>query len=105
MYLMVATGYTMSFYLAQILWENAQLIALQYRDWVVWYTLITALISFVICYRFGPITNTRTKKIIQWFLQVIIFLISNLFSSDLKTLQRLLFIFQNRRLFNFSIQK
>lgn len=71
MYLMVATGYTMSFYVAQLLWDNAQLIALQYRDFVLWYILITSLISFVICYRFGPITNTRTKRIIQWFLQVI----------------------------------
>lgn len=69
MYLMVATGYTMSFYVAQLLWDNAQLIALQYRDFVLWYVLITSLISFVICYRFGPITNTRTKRIIQWFLQ------------------------------------
>lgn len=73
MYLMVATGYTMSFYVAQLLWDNAQLIALQYRDFVLWYVLITSLISFVICYRFGPITNTRTKRIIQWFLQVINF--------------------------------
>ena len=70
MYLMVATGYTMSFYLAQVLWENAQLIAMQYRDWVVWYILTTSLLSFVICYRLGPVTNPRTKKIIQWFLQV-----------------------------------
>lgn len=70
MYLMVATGWTMSFWLAQILWENAQVILLQYSDWVLWYILITSLVSFGICYRFGPVTNTRTKKIIQWSLQV-----------------------------------
>ncbi|KAK2586000.1 hypothetical protein KPH14_010570 [Odynerus spinipes] len=69
MYLMIATGWTMSFYLAQMLWENAQLIILQYREYVMWYILVTSLISFVICYRFGPVTNTRTKHIIQWFLQ------------------------------------
>ncbi|XP_076249369.1 nuclear envelope integral membrane protein [Calliopsis andreniformis] len=70
MYLMVATGWTMSFYLIQALWENAQLIAVQYREWVTWYILVTSFISFVICYRFGPVTNARTKKLIQWFLQI-----------------------------------
>ncbi|XP_001604041.1 nuclear envelope integral membrane protein 1 [Nasonia vitripennis] len=70
MYVMVATGYTMSFYIAQMIWENAQLIAMQYRDYVIYYILSTALISFIICYRFGPITNTRTKNIIQWILQL-----------------------------------
>jgi uncharacterized membrane protein YcgQ (UPF0703/DUF1980 family) len=67
---MMATGYTMSFYLAQMLLENAQLIAMQYRNYVIYYILVTALISFIICYRFGPVTNTRTKNIIQWLLQV-----------------------------------
>ncbi|XP_003703652.2 nuclear envelope integral membrane protein [Megachile rotundata] len=71
MYLMVATGWTMSFYLIQALWENARLIAVQYREWVTWYILLTSLISFVICYRFGPVTNARTKKIIEWFLQIV----------------------------------
>ncbi|XP_029162944.1 nuclear envelope integral membrane protein 1 isoform X2 [Nylanderia fulva] len=67
MYLVFAAS--MSFYLAQVLWENMQLIIAQYREWVMWYILITSLISFVICYRFGPVTNNRTKQIIQWFLQ------------------------------------
>ncbi|XP_014235006.1 nuclear envelope integral membrane protein 1 isoform X1 [Trichogramma pretiosum] len=70
MYLMVATGYTMSFYVAQILLENAQMIAMQYRDYVLYYILSTALISFIICYRIGPVTNTRTRNIIQWALQI-----------------------------------
>ncbi|EZA53234.1 hypothetical protein DMN91_004851 [Ooceraea biroi] len=69
MYLLFAAS--MSVYLAQALWENAQLIAVQYREWVMWYILVTSLISFVICYRFGPVTNARTKKIIQWFLQLV----------------------------------
>ncbi|CAK9823318.1 Nuclear envelope integral membrane protein [Anthophora retusa] len=70
MYLMVATGWTMSFYIIQALWENAHLIAVQYKEWVIWYILLTSFISFVICYRFGPVTNARTKKLIEWFLQI-----------------------------------
>lgn len=77
MYLMVATGWTMSFYILQTLWENTQLIAVQYKEWVAWYILITSFISFVICYRFGPVTNVRTKKLIQWFLQVCILITDN----------------------------
>ncbi|KAK0095415.1 hypothetical protein PV326_008442 [Microctonus aethiopoides] len=69
MYLMVGTGWAMSSWLARIIWDNAQVILLQYRDYVIWYTLITSTISFLICYRIGPVTNTRTKQIIQWFLQ------------------------------------
>ncbi|XP_076624808.1 nuclear envelope integral membrane protein [Colletes latitarsis] len=70
MYLMVATGWTMSFYVLQALWENAHLIAVQYREIVTWYILGTSFISFVVCYRFGPVTNARTKKLIEWFLQI-----------------------------------
>ncbi|XP_072759365.1 nuclear envelope integral membrane protein isoform X2 [Anoplolepis gracilipes] len=68
MYLMFAAS--MSLYLAQVLWENTHLIIVQYREWVMWYILVTSLISFLLCYRFGPVTNKRTKQIIQWFLQL-----------------------------------
>ncbi|XP_071871791.1 nuclear envelope integral membrane protein isoform X1 [Bombus fervidus] len=71
MYITVLTGWTMSFYLLQMLWENTQLIIVRYRELVVWYILITSVISFVISYRFGPITNVRTKRLIQWCLQII----------------------------------
>ncbi|XP_033198166.2 nuclear envelope integral membrane protein [Bombus vancouverensis nearcticus] len=83
MYITVLTGWTMSFYLFQMLWENTQLIIVQYREWVAWYILITSVISFVISYRFGPITNVRTKRLIQWFLQII-GLITMYYSSYLR---------------------
>ncbi|XP_060829024.1 nuclear envelope integral membrane protein isoform X3 [Bombus pascuorum] len=83
MYITVLTGWTMSFYLLQTLWENTQLILVQYREWVVWYILITSVISFVISYRFGPITNVRTKRLIQWCLQII-GLITMYYSSYLR---------------------
>ncbi|XP_011175235.1 nuclear envelope integral membrane protein 1 isoform X2 [Solenopsis invicta] len=69
MYLVFATS--MSLYIAKLLWDNTQVIVMQYREWLMWYILVTSLISFVICYRFGPVTNTRTKQIIQWFLQLV----------------------------------
>ncbi|XP_077259268.1 nuclear envelope integral membrane protein isoform X1 [Temnothorax americanus] len=69
MYVIFAAS--MSLYIAKTLWENMQLILMQYREWAMWYVLVTSLISFVICYRFGPVTNARTKQIIQWFLQLV----------------------------------
>ncbi|CAL7939298.1 unnamed protein product [Xylocopa violacea] len=70
MYLMIAFGWTMSFYLFEMIWENAQLIALQYREWVMWYILLVSFISFAICYWLGPVKNARTIKLIEWFLQI-----------------------------------
>lgn len=70
MYLMASTGWALSTWLLNILWENAQVILHQYKEYVLWYLMITSLISFIICYRIGPVTNTRTKNIIQWALQV-----------------------------------
>lgn len=73
MYVIFAAS--MSLYIAKALWDNIQLIVMQYREWAMWYVLVTSLISFVICYRFGPVTNVRTKQIIQWFLQVSYYII------------------------------
>ncbi|XP_076294038.1 nuclear envelope integral membrane protein [Lasioglossum baleicum] len=70
MYLMVATGWTMSFYLIRVLWDNAQLIFVQYREWLIWYILTMSLIVLVFIYRFGPVTNPKTKKLIEWSLQI-----------------------------------
>ncbi|XP_018309144.1 nuclear envelope integral membrane protein 1 isoform X1 [Mycetomoellerius zeteki] len=69
MYVIFAAS--MSLYIAKALWDNMQLIIMQYREWVMWYVLVTSLISFIICYRFGPVTNTRTKQIMEWFLQLV----------------------------------
>ncbi|KOC63908.1 Transmembrane protein 194A, partial [Habropoda laboriosa] len=68
MYRMVATSWTMSVYIIQALWAHAHIITVEYREWITLYILLTSFISFIICYWFGPITNARTKKVIQWFL-------------------------------------
>ncbi|XP_034934243.1 nuclear envelope integral membrane protein 1a [Chelonus insularis] len=70
MYLIAGTGWLMSTWLARIVCDNVQMILMQYREYVIGYFLLSSLISFLICYRIGPVTNTRTKQIIQWFLQV-----------------------------------
>lgn len=41
-----------------------------YTDYVICYCFITAFLSFVVCYRLGPVKNERTCDIIQWSMQV-----------------------------------
>ncbi|XP_025832391.1 nuclear envelope integral membrane protein 1 isoform X2 [Agrilus planipennis] len=62
-------GWTVGVYFAQLVWENMQIILLNYQMYVAWYILGTGLISFIVCYRWGPVTNQRTKNLIRWTLQ------------------------------------
>ncbi|XP_014296955.1 nuclear envelope integral membrane protein [Microplitis demolitor] len=101
MYLMIGTGWAMSSWLARVLWENAQIILHQYKDYVFWYFLVTSLISFLVCYRIGPVTNDRTKKIIQWFLQASGLLI--IYCSSYFTEASLSFCVLNFIIYNFPI--
>jgi hypothetical protein len=43
---------------------------MEYRMHITGYAVLSATISFIICYRMGPVTNPRTMDIIQWGLQV-----------------------------------
>lgn len=70
MYGALIGGYAVGIYLVQFLWENLQLIMVSYQTYVFWYVLITGLISFVVCYRFGPPKNQRSRNLIKWGLQL-----------------------------------
>lgn len=72
MYSFAASGWTLAFCFLQYLLDNLKLIALQYKHYVLGYIAASGLISFALCYRFGPMTNPRTKNLIQWSLQVIL---------------------------------
>lgn len=43
----------------------------QYWQYVLGYIIITGLISFCACYRYGPVTDPRSLNLIQWFIQVL----------------------------------
>lgn len=70
MYGAMIGGWGLSLYFAQLLWENVQVILVTYQAYVFWYIISTGFISFIVCYRFGPPTNDRSKNIIKWGLQV-----------------------------------
>ncbi|XP_016991953.2 nuclear envelope integral membrane protein 1 [Drosophila rhopaloa] len=69
MYGVLIGGWTIGFYVLKQLADNMRLILLTYRDHVVWYLVVTGLISFLICYRIGPPKNPRSQNIIMWVLQ------------------------------------
>ncbi|XP_016992313.2 nuclear envelope integral membrane protein [Drosophila takahashii] len=69
MYGVLIGGWTIGFYVLKQLADNLRLILLTYRDHVVWYLVVTGLISFLICYRIGPPRNPRSQNIIMWVLQ------------------------------------
>ncbi|XP_033243429.1 nuclear envelope integral membrane protein 1-like [Drosophila miranda] len=71
MYGVLIGGWTIGLYILMQLADNLRLILLTYRDYVVWYLIITGLISFLVCYRIGPPKNRRSQNIIMWLLQAV----------------------------------
>jgi len=58
-------------YAAQILIENLNMILLLYYKFILGYIIFSILVSFVVCYRYGPVTNPRSINLIRWTLQII----------------------------------
>lgn len=81
MYGVMVGGWTLGIYFIQMLLENMQTILVTYRDYVMWYVIITGFISFIICYRLGTPTNKKSKNLIQWSMQFIA-LLAIYFSSN-----------------------
>nr|XP_040238005.2 nuclear envelope integral membrane protein 1 [Anopheles coluzzii] len=64
-------GWTLGFYGMQMMYENLRLIFVLYQHYVFWYLAIVGSISFFVCYRLGPPKDRRSKRVIQWTLQLI----------------------------------
>ncbi|XP_046385732.1 nuclear envelope integral membrane protein 1-like isoform X2 [Ischnura elegans] len=69
MLMFLVGGWTVSVYLLQLVWSNLQTLLVEYPSFVLSYTCFTAFISFIVCYRFGPVTDPRSKNLIKWTLQ------------------------------------
>ncbi|XP_072020817.1 nuclear envelope integral membrane protein 1-like isoform X2 [Amphiura filiformis] len=52
-------------------WVVSNFLELQYKEYLIGYVVCTGLVSFAVCYYFGPVTNHRTVKLLQWSLQLI----------------------------------
>lgn len=69
-YAVLAFGWTVVLSWLDSLWSNAHDVLANYLHLVVGYVVASALISFAVCYRFGPPSNPRTVDLIQWSLQL-----------------------------------
>jgi len=72
MYGFMIGGWTVGIYFLQYLWHNLRQLIEQYQSHVLSYVVFTGIISFIICYRLGPVTDQRSKNLIKWVLQVLI---------------------------------
>ncbi|XP_025416716.1 nuclear envelope integral membrane protein 1a [Sipha flava] len=61
----------LSLYAIQMLIENLNMILILYYKYILGYIGFSVLVSFVICYRYGPVTNPRSIDLIRWTLQLI----------------------------------
>jgi NEMP family len=64
-------GSSIVLFILRSLWENCYAILRQYHYYVVGYLVASSIISFGVCYRFGPLTDTRSLHLLQWALQAI----------------------------------
>lgn len=71
MYGVFATGWTVSLYLLQLIRDNLRTIFVMYGEYVVYYTIFSGVVSFIVCYKYGPIKDQKTRNIIRWSLQAI----------------------------------
>ncbi|XP_077284731.1 nuclear envelope integral membrane protein [Arctopsyche grandis] len=64
-------GWAVGIYFFQLIWSNFQPLLLVYRNYVIWYILISGFISFIVCYKKGPPSDRRSKNLIVWTLQIL----------------------------------
>ncbi|XP_048730582.2 nuclear envelope integral membrane protein 1-like isoform X2 [Ostrea edulis] len=74
-YILMAIGLSLysSFctYIVRNVLDSSSSIFMDYWQWIVGYICVSALISFAVCYRYGPVTEPRTLYLIKWGLQLI----------------------------------
>lgn len=70
-YSILIFGWSVVIYVLQLIWENLKSFLELYSHFIFAYFVIVALISFGICYYYGPATNKKTLNLIEWSLQLI----------------------------------
>ncbi|XP_076342086.1 nuclear envelope integral membrane protein-like [Tachypleus tridentatus] len=82
-YTVMLFGWSLVLYSLQLVWNNIRDITQKYHVVLLGYITVASLISFAVCYRYGPVTDYRSLNLIQWTLQLIS-LVSIFYSSELR---------------------
>ena len=67
----MVSGWSFTLYLVQYMWKNVQDILENYYPYVLGYFLVAVVISLVVCYIKGPVTNPKIINVIKWTIQMI----------------------------------
>nr|XP_038027458.1 nuclear envelope integral membrane protein 1 isoform X1 [Anas platyrhynchos] len=70
-YFLLVGGWSFSLYLLQLVFKNLQEICKSYWQYLLCYMLLVGLVSFGVCYRYGPLENERSINLLSWTLQLL----------------------------------
>ncbi|XP_054505157.2 nuclear envelope integral membrane protein 1 isoform X1 [Agelaius phoeniceus] len=70
-YFLLVGGWSFSLYLLQLIFKNLQEICKSYWQYLLGYLLTVGLLSFAVCYRYGPLENERSINLLSWALQLL----------------------------------
>ena len=65
------TGWSLALYMLQYVLENMRQRLIHYKTYVLGYLAVSGLLSFAVCYWYGPIKDRRSQTLIKWFLQLV----------------------------------
>ncbi|NXS78592.1 NEMP1 protein, partial [Erpornis zantholeuca] len=70
-YFLLVGGWSFSLYLLQLIFKNLREICKSYWQYLLGYLLSVGLLSFAVCYRYGPLENERSINLLSWALQLL----------------------------------
>ncbi|KAM8794117.1 nuclear envelope integral membrane protein 1 [Eudromia elegans] len=70
-YFLLVGGWSFSLYLLQLVFKNLREICKSYWQYLLGYLLLVGLVSFGVCYRYGPLENERSINLLSWSLQLL----------------------------------
>ncbi|NXX82809.1 NEMP1 protein, partial [Urocolius indicus] len=70
-YFLLVGGWSFSLYLLQLIFKNLQKICKSYWQYLLGYLLLAGLVSFGVCYVYGPLENQRSIRLLSWGLQLL----------------------------------
>ncbi|XP_066063562.1 nuclear envelope integral membrane protein 1 isoform X2 [Chamaea fasciata] len=70
-YFLLVGGWSFSLYLLQLIFKNLREICKFYWQYLLGYLLFVGLLSFAVCYRYGPLENERSINLLSWALQLL----------------------------------
>ncbi|XP_066300624.1 nuclear envelope integral membrane protein 1-like [Branchiostoma lanceolatum] len=70
-FVLLAAGWSTALYLLQHMYLNLQSLLQGYLQYILGYLAVAGLVSFGVCYRYGPVTNERSLDLMKWGIQLI----------------------------------